>query len=230
MNWAKNKLRADIIVSLSSMPRTAISSSRMQQRRLANAIPGWSTTPIACCSDTSRRMLYVGRLCPGVLVGTPATMNKMTAAIVTPLAKRVARTAHPMIHPIRVNRDEEWFVMFVPSMAYRDLLLDPVIINALQYAWNRGSDNPLFTAGDILYDGVIIREIPDLPVNTGAGAGGIDVAASYLCGAQALGIAWAQRTKAVTNTRDYGFMPGSRGHREIRRLQKLAFGVNPTTR
>ena len=94
--------------------------------------------------------------------------------------------------------------MFVPSMAYRDLLLDPVIINALQYAWNRGSDNPLFTAGDILYDGVIIREIPELPVNTGAGAGGIDVAASYLCGAQALGIAWAQRTKAVTNTRDYG--------------------------
>ena len=74
---------------------------------------------------------------------------------------------------------------------------------------------------------MIIREIPELPVNPGAGAGGIDVAASYLCGAQALGIAWAQRTKAVTNTRDYGFMHGV-GVEEIRGVQKLAFGVDPT--
>ena len=51
-------------------------------------------------------------------------------------------------------------------------------------------------------------------------------AASYLCGAQALGIAWAQRTKAVTNTRDYGFMHGV-GVEEIRGVQKLAFGVDP---
>ena len=171
-------------------------------------------------------------LCPGVYATAlqdtlTATADKMTAAIVT-LAKRVARTAHPMIRPIRVNRDEEWFVMFVPSMAYRDLLLDPVIINALQYAWNRGSDNPLFTAGDILYDGVIIREIPELPINAGAGAAGVDVAASYLCGAQALGIAWAQRTKAVTNTRDYGFMPGVGVEENPWRAGSWRLGVDPT--
>ena len=37
--------------------------------------------------------------------------------------------------------------MFGPKhKAYRDLLLDPVIINALQYALESGgSDNPLFT-------------------------------------------------------------------------------------
>ena len=94
------------------------------------------------------------------------TADKLTAAIVT-LAKRIARTASPKIRPIRVNRDEEWYVLFVPSLAYRDLMLDPLIVNALQYAWNRGSDNPLFTAGDILYDGVIIREIPELPITAG---------------------------------------------------------------
>ena len=25
-------------------------------------------------------------------------------------------------------------------------------------------DNPLFTAGDVLYDGMILREIPELPI------------------------------------------------------------------
>ena len=34
----------------------------------------------------------------------------------------------------------------------------------MQYAWDRGSDNPLFTAGDIMYNGVIIREMPELPI------------------------------------------------------------------
>jgi hypothetical protein len=104
---------------------------------------------------------------------------------------------------------------------------DPTIVNALQYAWNRGSDNPLFTAGDILFDGVIIKEIPELSTITGSGGGGIDVAASFLCGAQALGVAWAQRMKSTTNTRDYGFMHGV-GVQEIRGIGKLRFGTDPT--
>ena len=117
------------------------------------------------------------------------TADKLTAAVVT-LAKRIARTANPKIRPIRVNGDEEWYVMLVPSLPFRDLMQDPVIINAMQYAWNRGSDNPLFTAGDIIYNGVIIREIPELPVVADVGAGGtVDAAASFLCGAQAIGIA-----------------------------------------
>ena len=106
-------------------------------------------------------------------------------------------------------------------------MLDPVIINALQYAWNRGNDNPLFLAGDILYDGVIVREIPELPTLAGVGTGGIDAAASYLCGAQALGIAWAQRTKVITNQRDYGYFEGV-GVMEIRGVAKLRFGTDPT--
>ena len=98
-----------------------------------------------------------------------AATGKMTAATVT-LAKRIARTASPRIRPISVNDDEEWFVMFMPSLPFRDLMQDPVIINTLQYAWDRGRDNPLFTAGDILYNGVIIREVPEMPVIAGAGA------------------------------------------------------------
>jgi N4-gp56 family major capsid protein len=155
------------------------------------------------------------------------TADKLSAAQVT-LAKRIARTASPRIRPIRINGDEEWFVMFVPSLPFRDLMNDPVIIDTLKYAWERGRDNPLFTAGDIIYNGVIIREIPELPVIADVGAGAaVDVGASYLCGAQAIGIAWAQRTKAITNERDYGFMTGV-GVQEIRGVHKLRFGTDAT--
>jgi len=144
------------------------------------------------------------------------------------LAKRLARTANPKIRPIRINGDEEWYVVFVPSLVFRDLMLDPTIINSLQYAWDRGRNNPLFTAGDILYDGLIVREIPELPVLADVGAGGtVDAGASYLCGAQAIGIAWAQRTQAITNERDYGFAHGV-GVMEIRGVAKLRFGTDPS--
>jgi N4-gp56 family major capsid protein len=224
-NWAANKLRADIITSLG-----AITADGNVQITYAAATAAQRNTWLVNNSD---RVLFGASKSnnTGVyatsLTNVDNTADKLTAAQVT-LAKRIARTATPKIRPIRVSRDEEWYVMFVPSMAFRDLMLDPVIINALQYAWNRGSDNPLFTAGDILYDGVIIREIPELPVLAGAGSGGTtDVAASYLCGAQAIGIAWAQRTKVIENRRDYGFFNGV-GVEEIRGVQKLRFGVDPT--
>ena len=225
-NWAANKLRADIITSFG-----AITADGNVQITYATATAAQRNYWMVNNADRvlfghSKSNASSGIYATALGLISPTT-DKLTAAIVT-LAKRIARTATPKIRPIRVNRDEEWYVLFVPSLAYRDLLLDPLIVNALQYAWNRGSDNPLFTAGDILYDGVIIREIPELPINTGAGATGSDVGACYLCGAQAIGIAWAQRTKVITNTRDYQFMHGV-GVEEIRGVQKLRFGVDPTT-
>lgn len=202
-NWAANKLRADIILSLG-----AITADGDVQISYAAASAAQRNTWLVNNAD---RVLFgatksnaVSGVYATALTAIDNTADKMTAAQLT-LAKRIARTASPKIRPIRVSGDEEWYVVFVPSMVFRDLMLDPTIVNALQYAWSRGSDNPLFTAGDILYDGMIIREIPELPVIVDVGAGAtVDVGASYLCGAQAIGIAWAQRTKAITNERDYG--------------------------
>jgi len=225
-NWAMNKLRNDIISSLS-----AITADGNVQVTYAAATAGQRNTWLTNNAD---RVLFgasksnaVSNVYATALLTVDNTADKLTAAQVT-LAKRIARTASPKIRPIRVSGDEEWYVMFCPSLVFRDLMLDPVIINALQYAWNRGSDNPLFTAGDVLYDGVIIKEIPELPITgAGAGTGGIDAAPSFMCGAQAIGIAWAQRTKAITNERDYGYFHGV-GVQEIRGVAKLRFGKDAT--
>jgi len=228
MNWSIAKLRNDIISSLGAMTgdtylQVSYGAATAAQRNY------WTTN-----QNGAGRVLYghlkanaSSNVMATALLTLAAGTDTLSAAIVT-LAKRMARTASPAIRPIRVNNDEEWYVMFVPSMAFRDLMKDTLITNALQYAWNRGSDNPLFTAGDILYDGVIVREIPEIPVISGAGASGVDVGPCYLCGAQALGIAYAQRTTSTTNTRDYGYMHGV-GIQEIRGVGKLRFGTDPTT-
>jgi N4-gp56 family major capsid protein len=225
INWELEKMRADIITSLGAMTADGNVQVSYGAASAAQRNTWMVNNADRVLFGNAKANAVSGVMATALLTITVAT-GSMTAATVT-LAKRIARTANPRIRPISVNNDEEWFVMFMPSLAFRDLMKDPVIVNALQYAWNRGSDNPLFTAGDVLYDGVIIKEIPELTVIAGAGAAGIDVGPSFLCGAQALGIAWAQRTRSTTNTRDYGFMHGV-GLQEIRGIGKLRFGVDPT--
>ena len=225
MTWELEKMRSDIITSLGAITadgniQVSYAAATAAQRN------AWTVNNADRVLFGHQKANAVSGVMATALLTLASPADRMTSAILT-LAKRMARTANPRIRPITVNDDEEWFVVFMPSLVFRDLLLDPVITNALQYAWNRGTDNPLFTGGDLIFDGLIIREVPELPVIAGAGAGGVDVAASFMCGAQALGIAWAQRMKSTTNTRDYGYMHGV-GIQEIRGIGKLRFGVDPT--
>ncbi len=222
-NWAMNKLRNDIIASLGAM--TADANVQVSYGAASAAQRNtWLT-------NNADRVLFggsKGNASSNVMATALATITNTTGQLTAPavtLAKRLARTANPKLRPIRINNDEEWYVLFAHPLCFRDLMKDPIITGSLQYAWNRGQDNPLFTAGDILYDGVIIREIPELVLLTGAGGGGIDVGANYLCGAQAVGVAWAQKTKPITNERDYGFFSGV-GVMEIRGVAKLRFGTD----
>ena len=49
---------------------------------------------------------------------------------------------------------------------------------------------------------------------------------NYLCGAQAVGVAWAQRTQTATQDTDYNFRHGV-AVQEIRGVEKLRFGTGP---
>lgn len=150
------------------------------------------------------------------------TADKLTPGMIS-LAKRMARTAtNRAVRPVMVDSDGEWFVLFAQSLAFRDLKNNATMVAAHQYAMERGKNNPLWTDGDLIWDGVVIREIPEIPILTGVGAGAIDVAPNFLCGAQALGVAWAQRTKSIVETFDYGFQYGV-AIEEIRGVEKLTF-------
>lgn len=235
--WALEKMRADILIALSN-----ITANGNVSVPYVSATAGQKNAWLANNSD---RVLVGGSKAnssSGVMATSLALINNTYSVPGTPggrinartvsLAKRLAKTANPRIRPITVKNKangtaEEWFVLFLNSWQFRDLREDPVIVDAQKLAMDRGKDNPLFVGGDIIWDQVIIREIPELPSITGAGAGGIDVAAGFMCGAQALGIAWAQRSTPIENTRDYGAMRGV-GVEEMRGIDKLRFGRDAT--
>ena len=209
--WNMEKMKTSLIDALGSINGVAYASASAAQRN-------------AWVVDNVDRVLF-GKLKSNynvthatALATIDNTDDKLTSSAVS-LMKRIAQNASPAIKPIRLNEDEEWYVLFANSLAFRDFSLDTAVQSANRDARERGMNNPLFTGGSLVWDGVIVREIPEIAYQ----ASTIQVGPNYLCGAQALGVAWAQRTKTTTQVSDYGFRNGV-GCQEMRGIEKLIFG------
>jgi N4-gp56 family major capsid protein len=141
------------------------------------------------------------------------------------LAKRMAGNADPHITPYQLEDGREFYVYFAGPRSFRDLKKDANMISANRDARPRNvEENPIFQDGDLIYDGIIFKEIKELPhiVNVGAG-GNTDVEANFLCGKQALAVAWGQEpTPRQDMKKDYEFRPGV-AIEELRGTKKLAF-------
>lgn len=215
--WEMEKMRDDIIKALYSINGVVYGSASEAQK------DAWLV-------DNADRVLFGALKSNGSsndhstsLANIDNTADKLTTSLVS-LAKRTAQTASPAIKPIRLNEDSEWYVMFAGSRSFRDLSQDSAMQQANRDARPRDvNENPIFTGNFLIWDGVVIREIPEIPVLTGVGAGSIDVTGNFLVGAQALGVAWSQRPRTRTDVRDYGFRNGV-AIQEIRGIEKLLFG------
>ena len=211
--WAMSKMRDDIITALGSINGVAYGSASEVQK------DAWLV-------DNTDRALFGALVSNGssldhsvALATIDNTNDKLTPELVS-LAKRYAQNASPKIRPIRINDDEEWYVMFCNSRAFRDFSLNSTVSQANRDARERGvTTNPIFKGGALVWDGVIVREMPEIATVSSS----IVVGPNYLCGAQALGVGYAQRTKTVTDTRDYGFVHGV-ACSETRGVKKMLFG------
>jgi N4-gp56 family major capsid protein len=160
------------------------------------------------------------------LANIDATADKLSGPIVS-LARRMAQTATTAngdgIRPVTFGDDQESYVMYVPTYAFRDLKNWMVAEGKWDTQLERSKENPMYKAGtSIEWDGVLVKEIPEMPILADAGAGAaVDVAPCFLCGAQALAVAWAMRTKATFSKEDdYEFNKGV-GFMEIRGIDKI---------
>jgi len=139
------------------------------------------------------------------------------------LMKRMARTANPKIRPIRTSGDNHYYLVLAGSNTFRDLKTHATITQALREVSLAAQNNRLFTqAGDIQWDNLLIREVPDLPVYVGVGSGG-NVSPVYMLGAQALALAVARRAKTITKEFDYGDKQGIAVD-QIDGIRKMIFG------
>lgn len=236
--WAAESLRDDIITAAMAYDFTARVNGLPYNDEDENGI-----TPLEAYADYSEgtkdaflaantdRFLFGAAIAnhsandhSAALGNVDTTSDRMSADIVR-LAKERAKEADPHIRPFKTNdaKGEEWYVLFVGTRGFRDLSADSEIQAANKDARTRGMDNPIFTAGDLQFDGVIIREVPELPVLAGVGNGSSDVGFAALCGAQALGVAWGMKPKSsIKKEDDYGFEWGT-AITEARGVAKLGW-------
>jgi N4-gp56 family major capsid protein len=224
-NWGKEYQRDDLIAALMALPSTSApaglgsdagqpANGLLYEASSAAQKQTWS-------SDNSDRILF-GTLLSNRDASTYATSlsNIADAQImsksVVSLAKRIAMQASPAIRPFKTADGYEWYVMFCGSNAFRDLKNDLATTHTTAYQ-TKNEKNVIFQDGDLMWDGVIIRQVPEISgfvtdVWTSlltAGASSHRVEPYWLCGQQAAALCWGQMARPTElDQTDYGFRKG----------------------
>ena len=198
--WGMELKRDQIIAAMKSIDGVAYGSANATQK---NAWVVRNADRVLFAKKSNYNATYKTAF-DAIVAADTFTASKVS------LLKRIAQTASPKIKPIRIDGDREYYVAFANSMAFRDLNNDTVMQNANRDARPRDvSANPIFQGGALIYDGVIIVEVPEIgDYGTNANVAPTTVGPVFLCGAQALGVAMAKRPKSTTDVRDYGFVQG----------------------
>jgi N4-gp56 family major capsid protein len=219
LDWSMELLRDDTIEAMNSILGVNYSSATEPNKDI------WLT-------DNTDRVLF-GALKSNLSAGDHSasllnidnTADKLTPDALS-LMKRMAKTASPKIRPLKPRKGSvtsDSYVLFAPSLLVRDLSLNATFTQANREARARGKLNPLFAGADYIWDNIAIYEVEDIAIDAGAGAGAIDVAPCFLCGAQAIGHAWAKRPQSIEEEFDYKDKQGV-AIRQWFRVEKMSFG------
>ncbi|GAA0236047.1 hypothetical protein LNAOJCKE_0947 [Methylorubrum aminovorans] len=240
-DWAAAKLRDDFVRAFGTIQPFGTASSlsgNVQGIPMISATPAQLNAWLTGNADrvqfgNGQATLVAGNFAASLL-NVDSTNDLATVAAFSRI-KRIAKNADPKIRPLRVEDGREYFVTFLASGPFADLARDPAMLSANTNARARegsGMDkNPLFQDGDLMLQGMIYREVPELSqlVLKGAGAGGVDVYPSFTCGQQAMGYAIGQLPAPTTrNDDDYGFIKG-RGVETCYGISKIVKGRNAAT-
>ena len=229
-DWGKELQRDEIIQAFMALPSesapTGLGGSAGQRVNGILYADATATPLNAWAAANSDRILYGNAV--GNYSGThvtdiakvDVTADKFVASSVS-LMKRIAKLADPRIRPYKTKSGYEYFVAFAGTTSFRDLKADLKTSNT--DARPRSEDNIIFQDGDLQWDGVIIREVPEIDsfvndvwtasitgnLKTG-GDSSSRVAPVFLCGQSALSMPWAQMpTPTFRDQTDYQFIKGA---------------------
>ena len=226
-DWGRSRQRDDLIKALMAFPTVNLPAADVTVNGIlyGPVEASQATAANAWLVANADRVQY-GNLrtngASGVHVTALATVDtvndKLTAANLS-LLKRVALNADPHIRPYKTRDGYEYYVAFCGTNAFRDLKLDLQTVNKdARPRENNGMDkNPLFQDGDQIYDGVIVRQIPEISnfvTNawtglTTAGTTANRVEPVFLCGQQAAAICWGRMARPTFRKEDdYEFISG----------------------
>lgn len=229
--WAAKITKNETILAFQSLPSEAppagllsANGQRVNGILFSAATTGQLNTYITANAD---RLLFgnaIANLSAGnwttSLNNITNTMNASAAVVrlMKLMAKRTgigADAANPRIHPLTLDDGYERFVLFCGANAFRDLLADATInaanSNARPREGTKWKQNPIFMDGDLLYDGVIIREVPEIDAFCSVNnATPLQCAPMFLCGTQALSWVVSEEAEATQLKQDdYQFLRGA---------------------
>jgi hypothetical protein len=227
-DWGKELQRDEIIAAMLALPSEAapaglggVAGQRVNGILYEDATAAQRNT---WTSDNSDRVLF-GNLqsnysgTHAAALGNIDTTDDTFVASSVSLLKYISKKASPKIRPYKTEDGREYFVAFAGSNNFRQLKASLATINKDARPREGGGvdKNPLFQDGDQIYDGVIIREVPEIDafVDTvwtsllTAGNGSSRVAPVFFCGQSAVAMPWAQMASPTfRDETDYQFVKG----------------------
>jgi hypothetical protein len=224
-NWGKELQRDEIIQAMMALPSesapTGLGSDGGQRVNGLLYEASSAAQKQTWGSDNSDRVLF-GTLISNRDASTFATSLTNIADAQTEskstvsLMKRICMQASPAIRPFKTADGYEWYIYFVGANAFRDLKADLVSTHTTAYQ-TKNEKNVIFQDGDIMWDGVIVRQVPEISGHVTdvwtslltAGASSHRVEPGFMCGQQAVAMCWGQMARPTElDQTDYGFRKG----------------------
>ncbi len=228
-DWGKSLQRDEIVDALYALPTesdpAALGTSAGQRVNGILFAAATATQRNTWLTDNSDRVLFGGVKSnySGVFATDTAKLDTTTDKFTytnLDLLKRIAKGANPKIRPFKLKDGREYFVAFAGTSAFRDLKASLATLDSTARPRETGGPygapkNPIWQDGDEMYNGVIIREIPEIDTRrptfyaTAGDSATTPVSPVWLCGQSAMALAWGQMAKPtqLDNT-DYGFNQG----------------------
>src|SRR4029079_8078211 len=225
-NWGKELQRDEIIASLMALPsESAPAGLGTTNGQRVNGIlfeQATTTQKNTWRSDNLDRGVF------GALVSNNATDFSTSLATLDTtndtfvkgnlsLLKRVAMAASPAVRPFKTTEGYEYYVCFAGMNTFRDLKADLVTTHTTAYQ-NSGKQNIIFQDGDIMWDGIIVRQVPEISgfvtdiwtqFKTAGASSTVRTEPVFLCGQQAAAFCWGQMARPTERKEDdYGFITG----------------------
>lgn len=226
-DWMQEKQRDDLLAAFMALPsESAPANLGTPYGQTVNGLlydAATATQKNTWNADNSDRVLYGNATGNYNATHATALANVTTAmtlsSTIVSLMKRIAMNSSPAVRPYRTKNGYEYYVLFCGTHTFRDLKISLATVNQNVYPREKGESQagPLLNDGDLLWDGVIVRQVPEIsgmvtdvwtPLTT-AGASSTRVEPIFLCGQQAAAMCIGQMPKPTFRAEDdYGFITG----------------------
>lgn len=216
LDWAQEDTRDQYIAALESINGVAFGSSTAAQR------DAWLV-------DNADRVVFGAGVGSFTDHSADLALLDTTADLFTNtnLDRMImkAKTCSPKIRPMRdPGNGRRYYVALANPYAFADLRasIDTEILATVN---NQMQASKLFEGGDLMWNGVIVKETDNIPIYTNLGdSATTEVTPVFLLGAQALAHAVCKRWRTVDEVFDYGDKHGVAAD-SIMGIRKMIFGT-----